>query len=135
MGSGGYEALSVVYLDTHVAVWLHDGLVEKLTAAATDAIEASALLLSPMVYLEFAYLYRRGRICVPAATLYANLNTSFGMSLCGQSFAAVSAMASEVEWTNDPFDRIIVAQAKCNGNSRLITADELIRSKYERALW
>lgn len=47
--------MSVVYLDTHVAVWLHDGLAEKLTLEK-DAIEASTLSISPRVYLEFAYL-------------------------------------------------------------------------------
>ena len=127
--------MSVVYLDTHVAVWLHDGLVEKLTAAAKDAMEESPLLISPMVYLEFAYLYRRGRVGLPPASIYATLNTSFGVSLCGLPFPSVAAFASELEWTNDPFDRIIVAQAQCNGNSRLITADNVIRSQYERAVW
>ena len=135
MGYGGREALSVVYLDTHVAVWLHDGLVEKLTVAAKNAIESSRLLISPMVYLEFAYLYRRGRVCIPAATIYANLNTGFGVSLCGQAFTAIAAAATDLEWTNDPFDRIIVAQSQCNANSRLVTADQMIRSRYERALW
>jgi len=135
MGCGGRKALSVAYLDTHVAVWLHDGLVEKLTVAAIEAIEASMLLISPMVYLEFSYLYRRGRICMPAAAIYANLSTSFGVSLCGQAFTGIAAAATELEWTSDPFDRIIVAQAQCNTNSRLVTADKIIRSHYERALW
>ena len=135
MGYGGRKALSVVYLDTHVAVWLHDGLVEKLTVAAKDAIEAGTLLISPMVYLEFAYLYRRGRVCIPAATLYANLSTSYGVSLCGQAFPVIAAAASELDWTTDPFDRIIVAQSQCNANSWLVTADEMIREKYERAIW
>lgn len=127
--------MSVVYLDTHIAVWLHDGLVHKLTSAATDAIETSPLLISPMVYLEFAYLYRRGRICLPPATVYANLNTSFGVNLCSQPFPAVAALAAELEWTNDPFDRIIVAQAQSNAKSRLVTADNVIRSQYDRAVW
>ena len=127
--------MSVVYLDTHVAVWLHDGLVEKLTMVAKSAIEASTLLISPMVYLEFAYLYRRGRVRISAAAIYTNLSTSFGVGLCGQAFTAVAAAATELEWTNDPFDRIIVAQSQCNANSRLVTADEMIRSRYERALW
>lgn len=88
-----------------------------------------------MAYLEFAYLYRRGRICLPAAVIYANLSTSFGVSLCGQAFPAIAAAATALEWTNDPFDRIIVAQSQCNVNSWLVTADQLIRSRYERAIW
>lgn len=60
--------------------------MEKLTVAAKDAIEASTLLISPMAYLEFAYLY-----------LYATLSTSFGVSLCRQAFTAIAAAAIELE--------------------------------------
>jgi len=74
--------LSVIYLDTHVAVWLHDGLLEKLSAAAKDAIEGSALLISPMVYLELGVLLRRGRIRFNAATIYANISASYAVTLC-----------------------------------------------------
>lgn len=135
MGGGGREALSRVYLDTHVAVWLHDGLVEKLTEAAKEAIESSDLLLSPMVYLEFAYLHQRGRIRLSPTEIYTNLSTSFGVSLCRQGFPGVAATATELEWTNDPFDRIIVAQSVCDPNSRLVTADRLILANYNRAIW
>ena len=127
--------MSVVYLDTHVAVWLHDGLLEKLTKSATDAIEESPLLISPMVYLEFDYLFKRGRIRHPAATVYANLHTGFAVTICQQSFAAVAAAAVEFDWTNDPFDRIIVAQSQLHPKSHLISADETIRTNYTRSLW
>jgi len=39
-------------------------LVERLTAAAKKEIEANELLISPMVLLEFQYLYDRKRIRV-----------------------------------------------------------------------
>ena len=124
-----------VYLDTHVAVWLHDGLVDKLTAAAKEAIEAGELLISPMVYLEFAYLRQRGRVRFSASELYTNLSVSFGVSLCRQGFPGEAAAATELEWTNDPFDRMIVAQSQCDANSQLITADRVILSNYDRAIW
>ena len=60
------------YLDTHHAVWLYYGLVERLTAAG---------------------------------------------------------------WTQDPFDRLIVAHAKANSEAMLITADTVIRKHYPRAIW
>jgi PIN domain nuclease of toxin-antitoxin system len=72
---------------------------------------------------------------MPAATIYTNLNTNFAVVLCEQTFCAIAAAAAEVDWTNDPFDRIIVAQSQCNGNSRLVTADELIRGRYEWVVW
>lgn len=127
--------MSVVYLDTHIAIWIYDGLTEKLSDAATDAIESSPLLISPMVYLELAYLHRRNRIRDLPAVIYATLNTSFGVTQCTQPFSAVAAAAAELEWSNDPFDRIIVAQAQCNAHSRLVTKDNLIRRNYARAVW
>ncbi len=127
--------MSRVYLDTHVAVWLHDGLVDKLTEAAKEAIEGGDLLISPMVFLEFSYLHQRGRVRFSSAELYTNLSTSFGVSLCQLGFPGVAAAAAALEWTNDPFDRMIVAQSQCDPKSRLVTADRLILSNYDRAVW
>jgi PIN domain nuclease of toxin-antitoxin system len=43
--------------------------------------------------------------------------------------------ALSVSWTSDPFDRIIVGQAKANREAILITADTLIRQHYPAAVW
>ncbi|MBZ5576047.1 MAG: type II toxin-antitoxin system VapC family toxin [Acidobacteriia bacterium] len=123
------------YLDTHVAVWLHDGLVERLSAAAKREIENNDLLISPMVLLEFQYLRERKRIRVDAGELYAYLNATFGIGLCTVPFPAVAQEALSVTWTADPFDRIIVAQAQSNRAAPLVTADVQIRRNYERAVW
>jgi PIN domain nuclease of toxin-antitoxin system len=127
--------LSQAYLDTHVAVWLHDGLIQKLTKAAKQEIERSDLLLSPMVYLEFDYLHRRGRIRYSAAEVFANLSTTFGITLCEYPFPAVAGVATGLGWTTNPFDRIIVAQAQANQFAPLISADEVIRQHYRSATW
>ncbi|MBL8218126.1 MAG: type II toxin-antitoxin system VapC family toxin [Bryobacterales bacterium] len=127
--------MSVAYLDTHVAVWLHDGLVEKLTKAARREIERCDLLISPMVYLELGYLHRRGRLRMPPSEIFANLYGTFGVGQCSVPFASVAVLAVNLEWTSDPFDRIIVAQAMSNRESGLITADEVIRSHYASAVW
>jgi len=123
------------YLDTHVAVWLHDGLVERLSSAAKREIEAHDLLISPMVLLEFQYLVERNRIRVEAGELFAYLNATFGIGLCTFPFPTVAQEALSVRWTADPFDRIIVAQAAANRRAPLITADTQIRRHYERAVW
>lgn len=123
------------YLDTHVAVWLHDGLIERLSAAAKREIEAQDLLISPMVLLEFQYLRERKRIRVDAGELFAYLNATFGIALCTFPFPAMAQEALSVDWTSDPFDRIIVAQARSNRASSLITADAHIRRHYDRAVW
>jgi PIN domain nuclease of toxin-antitoxin system len=124
-----------VYLDTHICVWLHAGLVERLSTAAAREIEENDLLISPMVLLEFQYLYERKRVLVESNPLYAYLNSTFGIELCRFPFPAIAGSALSLNWTSDPFDRIIVAQARANGLRGLVTADLQIRHHYERAVW
>ena len=123
-----------VYLDTHVAIWLHDGLMARVSAEAKRQIEANDLLVSPMVLLELQYLYERKRIGTAPASLYATLHTSFDIGVCGFPFAAVALEALSLDWSRDPFDRIIVAQAIANHDAVLLTADAHIRSHYHRAV-
>lgn len=125
----------IAYLDTHAAVWLHDGLTERLSAEAKRRIEASDLLLSPMVLLELQYLFDRKRIGLEPMPLYSYLHVTFGVSLCPYPFAAIAFESLQCAWTNDPFDRLIVAHAKANNTAGLITADTVIRKHYRGAVW
>lgn len=125
----------IAYLDTHAAVWLHDGLVERLSAEAKRRIEASDLLISPMVLLELQYLFDRKRIGVEPMPMYAYLQATFGVGLCSYAFPAIALEALRCGWTNDPFDRLIVAHAKANHGAALITADTTIRKHYAGAVW
>jgi len=127
--------LSVAYLDTHVAVFLHDGLIEEFSIEAKRQIEANDLLISPMVLLEFSYLQARKRIGVNPRALFTTLNTAFGVSLCSFPFAGVVHEALDVGWTDDPFDRLIVANAQVNHQAKLITRDRSIRKHYPNAVW
>jgi len=127
--------VSIAYLDTHVAVYLHDGLVEELSREAKRQIEGNDLLISPMVFLEFDYLFRRKRLSAGAEEIYRNLNADFGISLCSVPFARVVWSALNTDWTQDPFDRLIVAQAAANQRAPLITRDKLIRQNYNQAVW
>jgi PIN domain nuclease of toxin-antitoxin system len=129
------EEAVIAYLDTHVAVWLHAGLVERLSAQAKKLIEANDLLISPMVLLEFQYLYDRKRIGVSPVSLYSDLTSDFGVVLCNFPFPAIVMEALTTTWTFDPFDRIIVAHAKANREAQLITADTVVRRNYPHARW
>lgn len=135
MGGERSKDLSFAYIDTHIAVFLHDGLIEKLTKAAKREIEASDLLISPMVFLELEYMFVRNRIGIPARALYHTIHVDFGIRMCGLPFSKIVDAAIDVDWTQDPFDRLIVAQAKANRDAPLITKDELIREKYPQAVW
>jgi hypothetical protein len=63
------------------------------------------------------------------------LNATFGVNLCGYSFPAAAMAALAAGWTRDPFDRLIAAHAKANGEAMPITADTAIRKHYPRAIW
>lgn len=125
----------IAYLDTHAAVWLHDGLVERLSAEAKRRMETNDLLISPMVLLELQYLFDRKRIGVEPVPLYAYLQATFGVVLCSYPFPAIVLEALRCDWTNDPFDRLIVAHAKANNGAALITSDTMIRKHYGGAVW
>jgi PIN domain nuclease of toxin-antitoxin system len=127
--------VSIAYLDTHAAVFLHDGLVEEFSMEAKRQLEANDLLISPMVLLEFDYLFQRKRIGVGAKALFATLNAGFGVGLCNYPFPKIANEALDIAWTMDPFDRLIVAHANANHAAMLITRDRLIRRNYPRAIW
>lgn len=125
----------ICYLDTQVMVWLCQKQLEKLTPAAAAALEESEVLLSPMVLLELEYLYEIKRIIRAPQALLQQLEAQIGLRLCDQSFAAIVQTALFETWTRDPFDRVIVAQAKSNGYAPLVTADSKIRENYPRSTW
>lgn len=131
-GLGGTVNL---YLDTQVMVWLCEGQGEKLTPAAEAAIEESDLLISPMVLLELQYLYEIKRIGKPPMMLLRQLSTQIGLKQSEHPFASVIEAALFETWTRDPFDRVIVAHARADGISRLVTSDGKIRENYPRAVW
>ncbi len=124
-----------VYLDTNVAVWLAQGALVKIPANAYARMRRADLRISPIVLLELEYLYEIGRLLLPAHDLRSKLEHEAGVHVCGLDFPAIINMALQEKWTRDPFDRIIVAQAKVNGLSHLITADEAIRKNFTRAVW
>ncbi len=138
MGEGveGVErALSIAYLDTHIAGWLHDGRIGRLSKEAKRHIDRDELLFSPMAFLELQYLHDRKRIREGAKEIYSHLNAMIGLRLCTIPFPAVAMEAVYCTWIDDPFDRIIVSQAKANGEAGLITSDLRIRENYAATIW
>ena len=52
----------MIYLDTHVVVWLYSGLTDKLTDIAKSLINDNEVYISAIVRLELQYLYEIKRI-------------------------------------------------------------------------
>ena len=124
----------MIYLDTHVVVWLYAGEHSRLARTARRLIEMEPLLISPVLLLELALLEETGRIRARAQTIFAELQESVALSICDLPFAEVSITALQQKWTRDPFDRLIVAQAFARG-ARLITKDRFIRRHFKDAVW
>ena len=124
-----------LYLDTHILVWLYQDGEARLTQQGVRAIEkAEQLLISPMVELELTYLHEISRINCPALSILDTLRRDIGLEICKQPVAAVINETLSLDWTRDPFDRIIVAQAD-RRTSPLLTADQNIREHYSIAIW
>src|SRR5271168_2510198 len=66
-----------VYLDTCAVIWLSEGTIEKLSPAASAAMEASDVEISPMVLVELQYLYETKRI-VKAPSDWLHRTRKFG---------------------------------------------------------
>ena len=125
----------LIYLDTHVVVWLYAQGSAALSPRAAHELEAAAeLRCSPMARLEVQYLFEVGRITEPALVVMDELAATLGMRICDTPFFAVVREAEQQTWTRDPFDRLIVAQAELNG-APLLTKDETIHAAYPRAVW
>ena len=125
----------IAYLDTQALVWLSQGSLDDISPKVTRLIEQADLYYSPMVFFELELLFEIKRIKQSARDIQRKVEYELGVRLCDLPFAAIAAAALDEKWTHDPFDRLIVANAKANGFAWLISADEIIRKHYPRAVW
>jgi len=125
---------AVIHLDTHAVVWLYAKELSRFTRTGLERLESNDLFISPMVTLELEYLYETGRIQSKSRVICDSLERAVGLRVCESSFAPVVRLALEQTWTRDPFDRIIVAQAKL-ADAPLLTKDTAIIEHYKKAFW
>ena len=123
-----------VYLDTHVLLWLYAGDIEKFPAGVRRAIDDNDVLASPAAILELELLHEIGRLRPTATKLAGVLAASIGLRVCELPFWTVVEYGLKEKWVRDPFDRLIVANAKAAG-APLVTKDEKIHKHYSSALW
>lgn len=124
----------MVYLDTHIVVWLYAGLEEKFSRSAKSLINDNDLYISPIVCLELQYLHEIQRVTDEADTIVTDLSDRIGLMVCERAFKRVVSQAMTLTWTRDPIDRLIVAHASVNGNV-LISKDQHILTSYPHARW
>jgi PIN domain nuclease of toxin-antitoxin system len=125
----------IAYLDTNTLVWLAEGSLAGLSPKVDKLLQQADLFFSPMVLLEMEYLYEIKRTKRPALDIQRKVEHELGVRLCDLPFSAIVSAALDETWTRDPFDRLIVANAKANGFAYLISADEQMRQHYPRTIW
>lgn len=125
----------IAYLDTHVALWMAAGKLRRISSRAAALIEKAELLFPPMALLELEYMHELGRSKLRARDIMSKLEHEAGLRVCDLPSATVAVAAFDENWTRDPFDRMIVAQARMNGLAPLISADEEIAQHYPRTVW
>ena len=124
----------MIFLDTHVVVWLFVPRIDLLTKEVKRLVNAEELSVSPMVLLELDYLRESGRIASDSDTICRSLQKSVGLTICDLPFLPVVQAAVHHTWTRDPFDRIIVGHAAAQ-EAPLITKDRTILAHYPAAVW
>lgn len=128
------ERLQVVHLDTDILIWLYEGRVERLSKAAKRAIEKKSPVTSAAAVYELEVLHELGRRASPAKRLIDTLANEIGLQVCNLPFRTIVEHALAEGWTREPWDRLIVGNAKAAG-APLVTADERILRHYARAIW
>ncbi len=124
----------MIYLDSHVVVWLYAGLVDKFSQSAKNLMNENEVFISPIVRLELQYLYEIQRITDPANVIVADLANRIDLQACEKDFDTVVSQAMTLSWTRDPFDRLIVAHAALQ-DAILISKDQNILNHYAHARW
>jgi len=124
---------SVVYLDTHVVVWLYAGLADKLTDSAKKMIDGCDVLISQFTRLELQYLFEIARIRVEPEIIEKDLSKSINLKVSEYPLDRIIEEALKIDWTRDVFDRLLAAEALARG-SGFITADENILSNLRHAI-
>ncbi|MBL7163829.1 MAG: PIN domain-containing protein [Anaerolineales bacterium] len=124
----------MIYLDSHIVVWLYAGLVDKFSQPVKTLMNENEVFISPIVRLELQYLFEIQRVKDNANVIMADLSNRLGLQVCDKDFDAIVSQAMAVSWTRDPFDRVIVANAALHDNV-LISKDQNILDNYVHARW
>ena len=123
----------VVFLDTHVAVWLF-AEADRIPGQVQAFLDASELYVSPMARLELSLLHEIGRVKDPASAVLGALRRDLGLQVEESGWARAAEIADHLTWTRDPFDRLITAHAMSFG-AVLCTRDARIREHYAETFW
>jgi PIN domain nuclease of toxin-antitoxin system len=123
-------------LDTHAFLWM-DSDPSRLSAAAQTFIRdpVNTLLLSVASIWEMQIKLQLGKLSLtmPLAVKIGSQQTN-GVQVLPVELNHVLALTSLPNIHKDPFDRLLIAQANCEG-ALLITADPVISKYPVQTVW
>ena len=125
---------SMIFLDTHVAIWLYSGQLDLFKPRVLEIINEQQVCISHIVRLEMKYLNEIGRINQLPDVIIDALINEIGLVYSENNIERIINQAIHLDFTRDPFDRIIVADAYIN-NSKLISKDKIIKKHYKNTVW
>ena len=124
----------MIYLDTHVVVWLFSGLTDRFSKTAQRLVNDNEVLISPVVCLELQYLFELQRVVEAPDIIVADLASRVGLQVCSKPLNRIVTEALAYTWTRDPFDRLITAHAGVD-DDLLLSKDANILRNYAHARW
>ena len=123
----------MLHLDTHIAIWLYYGKVQKIKRQL-DTLQKNDLAVSQIVRLELQYIYEIERIRHNPDTIIRTLQKDFGLKETNPDNILTTNFAININWTRDVFDRLIVASAMAD-DAQLMTKDKTILTNFNQAVW
>jgi PIN domain nuclease of toxin-antitoxin system len=124
----------LIYLDTHVVVWLFGGLADRFSKTAQRLVNDNEVFISPVVRLELQYLFELQRVVEAPDIIVADLASRVGLQVCSKPLNRIVTEALAYPWTRDPFDRLITAHAGLD-DDLLLSKDANILRNYAHARW
>lgn len=112
-------------LDTHVVLWwLVDA--EQIAGEAADAIErAEEVLVSAASVWEIEIKRAKGKLASPPDLRWQLAETGFRELKISGEHAEEAARLPHLH--NDPFDRMLIAQARIEGVTLMTSDEEILR--------
>lgn len=127
--------MQAIFLDTHIVIWLREKRRSSFSKKAIELINTvDRLVISPIVALELKFLFEIDKIMDTPQNILNDLNYMINLVVDEVDFYGVVKYSYSLDWTRDPFDRLIVANAIAK-NSKLLTRDTLILENFKDAVW
>lgn len=124
----------MIHIDTHAAIWLYEGTLDRFTNKGKSLLEENQIIISPMAVLELEFLNEIKRIKVSSTIIINELQKSINLHISEAKFIEIINISRTYNWTRDPFDRLIVANAAID-TAPLLTKDKHVHKMCDCAVW